>query len=45
MPKDQIMKYETAVKADKFVLMVHGSAAEEGKARTTLAHALVSETA
>jgi hypothetical protein len=38
MPKDQIMKYETAVKADKFVLMVHGTAAEEEKARTTLAH-------
>lgn len=37
MPKDQIMKYETAIKADKFVLMVHGTAAEEGKARVTLA--------
>lgn len=37
MPKDQIMKYETAIKADKFVLMVHGTAAEEEKARVTLA--------
>ena len=45
MPKDQIMKYETAVKADKFVLMVHGTAAEEENARTTLAHALVPEIA
>jgi len=28
MSKDQAIKYETAVKADKFVLMVHGDAAD-----------------
>lgn len=45
MPKDQIMKYETAVKADKFVLMVHGTAAEEEQARVTLAHVPALDTA
>ena len=39
------MKYETAVQADKFVLMVHGTAAEVEKARATLAHVAVPETA
>jgi len=36
IPKDQIMKYETAVKADKFVLMVHGSVEDIDKARSVL---------
>ncbi|MDR3454898.1 MAG: hypothetical protein P4L96_19205 [Rhodoferax sp.] len=33
----EAIKYETALKADKFVLMVHGSAEEQAKARTVLA--------
>ena len=37
VPKDQIIKYESAVKADKFVLMVHGSTEEVEKARSVLA--------
>lgn len=36
VPKDQIMKYETALKVDKYVLMVHGSVEEQDKARTVL---------
>ena len=36
VPKDQIMKYETALKVDKYVLMVHGSVDEQDKARTVL---------
>ncbi len=33
IPKDSILKYETALKADKFVLIAHGSAAETARAR------------
>lgn len=36
IPKDQVMKYETAIKVDKYVLMVHGSIEEQGNARTVL---------
>lgn len=36
VPKNQILKYETALKADKFVLMVHGSADEVAKANSIL---------
>jgi hypothetical protein len=32
----QIMKYETAVKADKYVLVVHGGADDAAKARSVL---------
>ena len=39
VPKDQIMKYETALKVDKYVLMVHGSIEEQAKARTVLEQA------
>ncbi len=35
--KDEMIKYETAVKADKFVLMVHGNAEEVANARSVLA--------
>ena len=45
VPKDQIIKYETAVKADKFVLMLHGNADEVAKARTVLAGSKALETA
>lgn len=33
IPKDSIVQYEAAIKTDKFLLMVHGSAAEVEKAR------------
>lgn len=36
VPKDQVMKYETALKVDKYILMVHGSVEEQDKARTVL---------
>jgi hypothetical protein len=36
IPKDQVIKYETAVKADKYVLMLHGSANEVAQARYAL---------
>ncbi len=35
---DEVIKFETALKADKYVLMVHGSAAEVARAREVLAH-------
>lgn len=37
VPKDQIIKYETALKVDKYVLVVHGNAEEVAKARSVLA--------
>ena len=39
MPKDQVIKYEAALKVDKYVLMVHGSAQEQAKAKTVLENA------
>ena len=36
VPENQVIKYETALKADKYVLMVHGSAEEVAKARSVL---------
>jgi len=33
IPKDSVMKYESALKADKFILLAHGTAAEVAKAR------------
>lgn len=37
IPKDSIVEYETALKTDKFLLMVHGTAAEVEKARDIIA--------
>ena len=37
VPKDQVIKYETALKADKFVLVVHGSAEDAATVRSLLA--------
>ena len=37
LPKDQVIKYETALKADKYVVMVHGSAEDVAKARSVMA--------
>lgn len=36
IPKDQVIKYESAVKADKYCLMVHGSDEEIAKAHAVL---------
>jgi uncharacterized membrane protein len=33
IPKDSVMKYESALKADKFILLAHGTAAEVAEAR------------
>ena len=33
IPKDSVLKYEVALKADKFLLVAHGTAAEVEKAR------------
>jgi hypothetical protein len=35
-PKEEAIKYETALKVEKYVLMVHGSAEEAAKARSVL---------
>jgi hypothetical protein len=36
IPKDSIVEYETAIKTDKFLLMVHGTATEVENAREIL---------
>jgi uncharacterized membrane protein len=33
IPKDSVLKYESALKADKFILLAHGTAAEVAKAK------------
>jgi len=33
IPKDSIVKYESALKSDKFIVLAHGTAAEVAKAR------------
>lgn len=35
---DEIIRYETALKADKYLLMVHGTTAEIAEAQTVLGH-------
>jgi hypothetical protein len=45
VPKNQVVKYETALKADKYVLMVRGSAEEMQKTRFLLASAKAPEAA
>jgi hypothetical protein len=39
VPKDQVMQYETALKVDKYVLLVHGDADDIAKAQSVLARA------
>lgn len=39
VPKDQIVKYETALKADKYVLLVHGDSSDVAQADSFLCHA------
>ena len=36
IPKDSVLQYETALKADKFLVMVHGPAEEIERAKTIL---------
>ncbi len=36
IPKDSIMKYETALKSDKFLVIAHGTADEVAKAKSIL---------
>jgi hypothetical protein len=36
IPKDSVLRYETALKADKFILIVHGTVQEAEKARNLL---------
>ena len=36
IPKDSVVRYETAVKADSFLVLAHGAAAEMAKARDLL---------
>jgi hypothetical protein len=39
VPKDQVIKYEAALKVDKYLLVVHGSADDQATARSVLAKA------
>jgi hypothetical protein len=36
VPKDSVIQYETALKADSFLVMAHGTAAEVARAKTIL---------
>jgi len=36
IPKDSVLRYETALKANKFVLMLHGDSQEIARARDVL---------
>ena len=36
IPKDSIIKYETALKSDKFLVIAHGSAGDVAKAKSIL---------
>jgi hypothetical protein len=36
VPKDQVIKYETALKVDKYLLVVHGNAHVQEEARNAL---------
>jgi hypothetical protein len=38
IPEDSILQYETAIKNDKFVLIVHGSIDETNNAKAILDH-------
>jgi hypothetical protein len=39
IPKDSVIAYETAIKADEFLVMAHGGAAETSLARAVLGSA------
>ena len=37
VPKDAVVKYEMSIKADKFLVMAHGTVAEMARAKAVLA--------
>ena len=39
IPKEQAIRYETALKVDKYVLLIHGTACEAAQARAVLSQA------
>ena len=41
VPREQAIRYETALRVDKYVLLIHGTAAEAAQARTVLSQAAV----
>ena len=43
IPKDSILKYETAIKTDKYLLVAHGSTSEASKAKDILGTTAPSE--
>jgi hypothetical protein len=43
VPKDSVIQYETAVKADSFLVMAHGSPAEMARAKVILSEAKPSQ--
>ena len=45
IPKDQVIRYEAAVKEDEYVLMVHGGAEDASKVRSVLTGSKAMETA
>jgi len=45
IPKDDVIKYESALKVDKYILMVHGSVEEIDRAHEILADTKVWEPA
>lgn len=45
IPQDDVVKYETALKADKYLLVVHGTAEDVEKVRSVLTPTPVWETA
>lgn len=45
IPKDSVLRYETALRADKFILIVHGPAQEAERARNLLMQSKAEEAA
>jgi hypothetical protein len=45
IPKDSVLRYETALKANKFILVVHGTTQEVAKAKEILMKNKAEETA
>jgi len=41
VPRDQAIRYETALKVDKYVLLIHGTAVEAAQARSVLSQVSV----
>lgn len=44
VPNDQVIKYETALKVDKYLLLVNGTAEDQARARSVLAGTKAVET-